>query len=160
MHCIMQPSFDALPLSVKRCFVSFALFPEDSHVPAEHLVALWSSWELLPGKHAHDAAYRYLQMLQDASLILHSSFAENIEQTNGGFHMHDVLRDLACSMAKHKSDEFGHAVFIQVCACRHSSNRTSSFIADLHLISCSHDTVSGSVTHIICSAAYHVLTCR
>lgn len=109
-YSILKPSFDVLPLSVKQCFVSFALFPEDTRVHADVLLSLWSSWELLPGKHACDAARSYLQMLQDASLIQYSEDSWG----NGQFHMHDVLRDLACDIARDKLPYFGVSVFINV----------------------------------------------
>ena len=112
MHSIMQPSYDALPLSAKRCFVSFALFPEDAHVPADELLQLWSSWALLPCKRAHEAATHNLNILQQASLVLCS---ETDIVPGYTFHMHDVLRDLACSIAQRDTDTFGLFCLIQVC---------------------------------------------
>lgn len=110
MHFFIEPSYDALPLSVKRCFVSFALFPEDAFLKLEDLMALWSSWQLLPGIHAWTAARSFLYILLDSSLILYSC-------EHRGYHMHDTIRALAIKIARHESDTYGLSVFIQVCSC-------------------------------------------
>jgi hypothetical protein len=96
LHNVILPSYQALPLPVKRCFLTFAAYDEDERVPAEHLLSRWAGWELVPGPQASKAARWCLEQLQAACLI-HSTRRYNHYDPDDPvcFYMHDVLRDLA-----------------------------------------------------------------
>jgi hypothetical protein len=102
---ICMPSYEALPLSLKRCFVTFATFPEDHRVPEDTLVSLWASWDVASSpQETHDYARGCLSRLQDACLIKHEvnlGAWEGIPDTVV-YYMHDVLRDLAQWVMNHE----------------------------------------------------------
>lgn len=106
IHDIIHPSFNALPLPVKRCFISFAAYQEDARIDADRLLSLWSGWELVAGLQATRAAQTYLNKLQDACLI-------HFDETKQRVYMHDVLRDLAVR----KAQEAGWLIVLEVCPC-------------------------------------------
>ena len=103
---IIFPSFSALPLPVKRCFISFAAYQEDARIRADRLLSLWSGWELVAGLQATRAAKTYLKKLKDACLI-------HFDVTEKRVYMHDVLRDLAVRRAQ----EAGWLIVLEVCPC-------------------------------------------
>lgn len=106
VHDIIVPSFNALSLPVKRCFISFAAYHEDARIPVDRLLSLWSGWELVAGLQATRAAQTYLNKLKDACLI-------HFDVTEQCVYMHDVLRDLAVRRAR----EAGWLVVLEVCPC-------------------------------------------
>ena len=103
-ECIRQickPSYDRLPLSLKRCFASFALFPEDARASEAELLHLWSTHEAVPRilKRSHpDSDVQHAQLQLDALLDACLVHEEQVHSQRC-FYMHDVLRDLAVRSA-------------------------------------------------------------
>jgi hypothetical protein len=100
IHEVIHPSYIALPLSVKRCFLSFAAFPEDERIAVDQLLDMWAGWELVAGPHSYTAAQSSLQRLEDACLIHSVQMMEPWEGDGIKIYMHDVLHDLARSIAR------------------------------------------------------------
>jgi hypothetical protein len=106
LHEAIRPSYLALRLPVKRCFLTFAAFREGESIHAGDLLDIWAGWELVACSHAYVAAKSYLQELEDACLI-HREGTESFTCIDllesriheARFYMHDVLWDLAGRLA-------------------------------------------------------------
>jgi hypothetical protein len=105
---VIRPVYLALPLAVKRCFLSFAAFREGERIYESTLLDLWAGWELVAGAHAYNASQSFLQKLEDAGLIqrelIYPSWRyarEPPDCVDFGtfFFMNSVVRDLASSIA-------------------------------------------------------------
>ena len=88
---ICEPSYEALSLSLKRCFVSFCAYPEDDRIPTVELAALWATFETVAHHSNIETARGRLDTLIAACLV---------QRDAGGYcFMHDVLRELAAAHA-------------------------------------------------------------
>eukprot|EP01018_Ginkgo_biloba_P008526 Gb_29699 [translate_table: standard] len=111
---ILRLSYDALPAYLKQCFVYCSAFPEDSEIDVEYLINLWIAEGFIQTENKEDlmdVALSYVNELTDRCLIEVSErfegFPERLayaEQISFNFkkymRMHDLLRDLALSLAK------------------------------------------------------------
>jgi hypothetical protein len=93
---VCQPSYDALPPYLQKCFMDFAAYPEDAHVAADEPIALWAARAPSMSRASITAAERQLQQLQLRSLV-------SVDD-EGCYHMHDVLRDIAVLEAHKRGD--------------------------------------------------------
>jgi hypothetical protein len=92
-----KPSFSALPLSLKRCFVTFAAYPEDAQIEEDELVALWAAADPVHGAFTMQRARQRLRDLQ-ARCLVQSRISERGKPAMA---MHDILRDVASQEAAH-----------------------------------------------------------
>lgn len=95
---ICMPSYEDLPVFLKRCFVSFAMFQRAARIPVYTLVAMIMSWEVVPRHDAYARALQCIERLQHACLI--EETAVTGEDAALVYHMHDILRDLAVRIAQ------------------------------------------------------------
>jgi hypothetical protein len=130
IHEVIRPSYLALPSPVKRCFLTFAAFREGEYIRESELLDLWAGWELVAGPHAYHSAQSFLHQLQDLCLI-HIHMKEfgllvlrNSRNSTPHFYMHDVLWELACSIAQGQKAATGRwgevnrpFLSTQVCSC-------------------------------------------
>jgi hypothetical protein len=105
---VIRPVYLALPLAVKRCFLSFAAFREGERIYESTLLDLCAGWELVSGAQAYFAAQSFLQKLEDAGLIQREPInpawkysrtpPDNVD-FGAFFYMNSVVRDFATSIA-------------------------------------------------------------
>lgn len=98
---ICEPSYVALPLSLKRCFVTFAAFREDSRVKLKDLTSLWATFEPVARMADLETARQRLHDLVAACLVLEervSLFGNDFEER--AYSVHDIMRDLAVAHAR------------------------------------------------------------
>ncbi|PPD67353.1 hypothetical protein GOBAR_DD35770 [Gossypium barbadense] len=93
----LQLSYHHLPLHLKRCFMYCAIIPKDCEFEKEEIILLWRAQGFLqeePDKQRiHDLGHKYFNDLVSRSLF---QVAIN---NNYGFVMHDLINDLAQSVA-------------------------------------------------------------
>jgi RNase P/RNase MRP subunit POP5 len=64
-----KPSYTALPLPLKRCFVTFAAYPEDAQIEEDELVALWAAADPVHGAGTTRRARQRLRDLHARCLV-------------------------------------------------------------------------------------------
>jgi hypothetical protein len=92
-----KPSYSALPLSLKRCFLTFAAYPEDAQIEEDELVALWAAADPVHGAGTIQRARRRLRDLQARCLVQ----CRTSDRGKPAMAMHDILRDIASQEAAH-----------------------------------------------------------
>lgn len=122
---ICKPSYDALPLALKQCYLTFAAYPEDKRVPGAELVQLWAALAAVPVPGC-EAAEKYLAELVARCLVLRDWEA---------YHMHDILRDLAVqeagksgSRCRYDVDKVRHGLCLDLHSLRHGTNLTRALL--------------------------------
>jgi hypothetical protein len=88
---ICAPSYNCLPISLKRCFVTFAAYPEDARIDEAELISLWATHEAVAHWSNIEIARQRLDDLAAACLV---------RKDGGWVYMHDILRDLAAAQAR------------------------------------------------------------
>ncbi|CAA3023464.1 disease resistance RGA3 [Olea europaea subsp. europaea] len=102
---VLKLSFDRLssPL-LKKCFAYCSIFPEDSQIEREDLIQLWMAEGFLM-----DDGENNMETLGNRCFnnLLQNSFLQEVERDEYGnivhCKMHDLVRELACSVSKSES---------------------------------------------------------
>ncbi|KAL5718985.1 hypothetical protein ACHQM5_011829 [Ranunculus cassubicifolius] len=118
----LRLSYNHLPSYLRQCFVYCSIYPKDHDIEIEELVQLWMANEFLQsdgrmeledvGNHIFD------------QLVLRS-FLQDVEKDNKGkpirCKMHDLMHDLACSVARAECYSFvgGNNIYIIPKTVRH-----------------------------------------
>jgi hypothetical protein len=100
IQAICKPSYSALPMPLKRAFVSFAAYPKGARVSGEELVSLWGAWDLVPGARAYQRARDQLEQLAAACLVKRTESYNQYLRRRAEYFMHDILRDMAAACAQ------------------------------------------------------------
>ncbi|XP_059462381.1 putative disease resistance protein RGA4 [Corylus avellana] len=101
----LKLSYDQMPIHLKRCFAFCSLFPKDYEFYSYHLIRLWMANGLIletsinKNQELEDVGYLYINEL------LSRSFFQDIEKEIPSmpfytFQMHDLIHDLAISVAQ------------------------------------------------------------
>ncbi|PWZ43903.1 putative disease resistance RPP13-like protein 1 [Zea mays] len=92
----LQISYDYLPFHLKKCFSSFALFPEDYNFDKSEIIRFWDSIGIIGSsaqqKKIEDIGSDYLDELLDSGFL--------IKGDNDFYVMHDLLLDLSRTVSK------------------------------------------------------------
>jgi hypothetical protein len=99
IQAICMPSYSALPILLKRAFVSFSAYPEDALVSGEELISLWGARALVPGACAYQRARVQLEQLEAACLVKRTENYDRYFRRRAQYFMHDILRDMAAACA-------------------------------------------------------------
>ncbi|KAJ3683448.1 hypothetical protein LUZ60_013675 [Juncus effusus] len=94
----LKLSYDQMPLDLKQCFLTFALFPKDYVFVMDNMVKLWISLGLVPlekKKLAESVGVSCFESLLQRSMIQQN----RCDKREIGFVMHDLIRELAQFMA-------------------------------------------------------------
>jgi hypothetical protein len=87
----LQISYDYLPFHLKKCFSSFALFPEDYNFDKSEIIRFWDSIGIIDSSRQHkkieDIGSDYLDELLDGGFL--------IKGDDDFYKMHDLLHDLS-----------------------------------------------------------------
>ncbi|KAK4580612.1 hypothetical protein RGQ29_024308 [Quercus rubra] len=103
---ILQLSYNHLPLHLKKCFVYCSLFPKDFEFDNLHLIQFWMAHGLLQSpnnenQELEDIGELYIKELMSRSLF--QDVNQDVELNSPfyyTFKMHDLVHDLALSIAK------------------------------------------------------------
>ncbi|XP_030926568.1 putative disease resistance protein RGA3 [Quercus lobata] len=103
---ILQLSYNHLPLHLKKCFAYCSLFPKDFEFDNLHLIQFWMAHGLLQSPNnenqkLEDIGELYIKELMSRSLF--QDVNQDIELNSPfyyTFKMHDLVHDLALSIAK------------------------------------------------------------
>ncbi|PQM33181.1 disease resistance protein RPM1 [Prunus yedoensis var. nudiflora] len=98
MKSILLLSFNDLPYRLKQCFLYFSLFPEDKVISTGRLIKLWIAEgfvERVKGVTPEEVAKSYLM-----ELIFRNMLQEMYREYQPGCKMHDLLREIALSIAE------------------------------------------------------------
>ncbi|XVF65649.1 hypothetical protein PTKIN_Ptkin09bG0266200 [Pterospermum kingtungense] len=98
---ILKLSYDHLPPHLKRCFAYCSLIPKDAVNEVKEMIVLWMAQGFIQPESGdedlEDVGYEYFMNL------LQRSFFQAAEKDDSGnvetFTMHDLMHDLACSVA-------------------------------------------------------------
>ncbi|XP_056161618.1 putative disease resistance protein RGA1 [Syzygium oleosum] len=94
---ILKLSYDHLPSHLKQCFAFCSLFPKDYEIKKQTLVDLWMAEGFIQpsnrSPHLEDIAHGYFMDL------LWSNFFQDFQKDEETCKMHDLMHDLACSVA-------------------------------------------------------------
>ncbi|XWS65039.1 hypothetical protein CRYUN_Cryun05aG0056500 [Craigia yunnanensis] len=99
---VLKLSYDQLPPQLKQCFAYFSVFPKDYVFSDGKLIQFWMAHGLLQPSYENedleDIGRRYLNDLSSRSFLqdFHKEFSFNY------FKMHDLLHDLAITVAKNE----------------------------------------------------------
>ncbi|XP_031247792.1 putative disease resistance protein RGA4 [Pistacia vera] len=100
---VLKLSYDHLPSPLKRCFTYLCLFPKDYNYQNDHVTQYWMAYELLKTsdktEELEDVADQYVKDLWSRG------FLEDFRDIGclWSFKVHDLMHDLAISMAKDES---------------------------------------------------------
>ncbi|GAV75406.1 NB-ARC domain-containing protein [Cephalotus follicularis] len=121
---VLRLSYFHLPSHLKRCFAYCAIFPKDYEFKEEELVPLWIAegliWQNEGNKQMEELGGEYFRELLSRSIFQASS------SHGGSFVMHDLVNDLAQSVAGevcfHLEDDLRTTNPPKICSrARHSS---------------------------------------
>ncbi|XP_057838972.2 disease resistance RPP13-like protein 4 [Cryptomeria japonica] len=104
---ILKLSYDSLPPHLKPCFVYLSFFPEDMEIDSQYLINLWVAEGYIPqeqGQNQLDIGWSYLCHLH--SLCLVERIGNMYDQVDKRFKLHDLLLNLAISIAKENQSAF------------------------------------------------------
>ncbi|XVF65648.1 hypothetical protein PTKIN_Ptkin09bG0266100 [Pterospermum kingtungense] len=98
---ILKLSYDHLPPHLRQCFAYCSLIPKDTQVGVKEFIILWMAQGFIQPESGdedlEDVGYEYFMNL------LQRSFFQAAEKDDSGnvetFTMHDLMHDLACSVA-------------------------------------------------------------
>ncbi|XP_056175257.1 putative disease resistance RPP13-like protein 1 [Syzygium oleosum] len=94
---VLKLSYVHLPSYLKRCFAYCAVFPKDYEIERDELVLLWIAEGFLDGQKANEDILRLGQDHFDE--LVSRSFLQQSRVDASKFSMHDLLNDLAKSIA-------------------------------------------------------------
>ncbi|GKV12646.1 hypothetical protein SLEP1_g23769 [Rubroshorea leprosula] len=94
-------SYHYLPSHLKRCFAYCAIFPKDYEFDKNDLVLLWMAEGLIQQAKGQDIDLTYFHDLVSMSFFQHSNSNKTL------FVMHDLINDLAQSVAREICSHFG-----------------------------------------------------
>ncbi|KAL3749330.1 hypothetical protein ACJRO7_010439 [Eucalyptus globulus] len=101
---VLRLSYDRLPSHLKRCFTFCSLFPKDFEIEKHTLVYLWMAEGFIQssnaGKLLEDIAHEYFMDLYWSNFF--QDFKKNPYTKEETCKMHDLMHDLACSVAGNK----------------------------------------------------------
>jgi hypothetical protein len=100
IQAICKPSYSALPMPLKRAFVSFAAYANGARVSGEELVSLWGALALVPDARAYVRAREQLKQLEAAQLVKRTEYWDQYLRRRAEYFMHDILRDMAAACAQ------------------------------------------------------------
>ncbi|XP_039162383.1 putative disease resistance RPP13-like protein 1 [Eucalyptus grandis] len=103
----LKLSYVHLPSYLKRCFAYCAIFPKDYEFERDELVLLWRAEGFLDGRKAKENTLRFGRKYFD-ELVSRSFFQQSNVDTSK-FLMHDLLNDLAKSIAGVTCFTFGES---------------------------------------------------
>ncbi|KAF8037926.1 hypothetical protein BT93_B0696 [Corymbia citriodora subsp. variegata] len=103
----LKLSYTHLPSYLKRCFAYCAIFPKDYKIDKDELVLLWIAEGFLDGLKEKENILRLGRNYFD-ELVLKSFFQQSSVDTSK-FSMHDLLNDLAKSIAGATCVTFGES---------------------------------------------------
>ncbi|XP_039119287.1 disease resistance protein RPP8-like [Dioscorea cayenensis subsp. rotundata] len=113
---ILALSYNDLPYYLKSCFLYLGRFQEDTNIPAQILIRLWSAEGLLPtnnGKTSEELGMDYLEELAQRCLIQVTD--RKYDGSARYCRIHDLLRDMCIKEAKenkyleiYKNDTIDH----------------------------------------------------
>ncbi|GLJ19863.1 hypothetical protein SUGI_0360050 [Cryptomeria japonica] len=107
---ILKLSYDSLPAHLKPCFVYLSFFPEDEEIDYQYLINLWVAEGYIPqGDDQLDIGWSYICHLQSLCLVerVHAGVGEyGYGVCYRRFKLHDLLLDLAMSIAKESQCAF------------------------------------------------------
>ncbi|XP_037483015.1 disease resistance protein RGA2-like [Triticum dicoccoides] len=94
----LKLSYAFLPFHLQQCFSYSALFPEDYHLESHELISLWTGLDILVPS-GQNQTFEDIGMSNLNELVIHGFFRE--EETDGNllYVMHDLLHDLALTVA-------------------------------------------------------------
>ncbi|CAJ1911594.1 unnamed protein product [Sphenostylis stenocarpa] len=96
----LKLSYDLMPSYLRQCFPLFSLYPKDYEFNSFEVTTLWGALGLLESqknnRRLEDVANQYLYELLSRSFL--QDFADN--GTVYGFRIHDLMHDLALTVAK------------------------------------------------------------
>ncbi|TYH23560.1 hypothetical protein ES288_A03G023400v1 [Gossypium darwinii] len=104
----LKLSYDHLPWYLKQCFAFCSVFPKDFEFGHYRLIQLWMANGFLQSRYENeepeDIGNRYLQELQSRS------FFQQVEDdiVYSAFKMHDLVHDLALSVAQNEMNSCNH----------------------------------------------------
>ncbi|KAL3748922.1 hypothetical protein ACJRO7_010068 [Eucalyptus globulus] len=94
---VLKLSYVHLPSYLKRCFVYCAIFPKDYEIERDELVHLWMAEGFFDGGRSNDNILKWGQAHFDE--LVSKSFLQRSSVNASKFSMHDLLNDLAKSIA-------------------------------------------------------------
>ncbi|KAL3749120.1 hypothetical protein ACJRO7_010246 [Eucalyptus globulus] len=94
---VLKLSYVHLPFYLKRCFAYCAVFPKDYEIERDELVLLWLAEGLLYGKKVKEDILRLGR--DHFNELISRSFLQQSRVDTSKFLMHDLLNDLAKSIA-------------------------------------------------------------
>ncbi|KAM3691182.1 hypothetical protein ACB098_09G177700 [Castanea mollissima] len=99
---VLQLSYNHLPLHLKKCFVYCSLFPKDFEFNSLYLIQFWMAHGLLQSPDNEDQELEDIGELYIKELMSRSLFQDVYQKSMSAytFKMHDLVHDLALSIAK------------------------------------------------------------
>ncbi|CAN1196205.1 Disease resistance protein RPM1 [Linum perenne] len=98
-------SYNDLPYHLKRCFLYFALFPEDHKIWCDKLIRLWMAEGFVeagaPGVSPEDVGMQYIKELIGRNLFQASNW--EMYGDHGKCKMHDLYREIALTISKEEN---------------------------------------------------------
>ncbi|KAF8037951.1 hypothetical protein BT93_B0714 [Corymbia citriodora subsp. variegata] len=94
---VLKLSYVHLPSYLKRCFVYCAVFPKDYEIERDELVYLWIAEGFLDGERSKENILKWGRAHFDE--LVSRSFLQQSSIDTSKFSMHDLLNDLAKSIA-------------------------------------------------------------
>ncbi|XP_030455438.2 putative disease resistance protein At3g14460 [Syzygium oleosum] len=94
---VLKLSYVHLPSHLKRCFAYCAVFPKDCEIERDELVLLWIAEGFLDGRREKENILKLGQTHFDE--LVSRSFLQQSTVDTSKFSMHDLLNDLAKSIA-------------------------------------------------------------
>ncbi|XP_039162740.1 putative disease resistance RPP13-like protein 1 [Eucalyptus grandis] len=95
---VLKLSYVHLPSYLKRCFAYCAVFPKDHEIERDELVLLWITEGLLDGQKGNENILKLGRKHFDE--LVSRSFLQQSSIDPSKFSMHDLLNDLAKSIAR------------------------------------------------------------
>ncbi|KAH0642816.1 hypothetical protein KY289_033790 [Solanum tuberosum] len=132
----LRLSYHNLPLDLRQCFVYCAVFPKDTEMEKENLIAIWMAHGFLLSKGHLELEDVGNEVWKELYL---RSFFQEIEVKSGKtyFKMHDLIHDLATSLF--------------------SANTSSSNIREINVKSCTH-MMSIGFAEVVSVSPYYPLS--
>ncbi|XP_048136857.1 putative disease resistance RPP13-like protein 1 [Rhodamnia argentea] len=132
---ILKLSYVHLPSYLKRCFAYCAIFPKDYQIDRDELVLLWIAGGFLDGRKTKENILRLGRNYFDE--LVSRSFFQRSSVDTSKFLMHDLLNDLANSIAGGTCFTSGESQLVgdEDDASLEGKTRYASFIAPWYVTS-------------------------
>ncbi|CBI29097.3 unnamed protein product, partial [Vitis vinifera] len=136
----LRLSYNHLPSHLKRCFAYCALFPQDYEFKKEELILLWMAEGLIQQSNEDEK----MEDLGDDYFceLLSRSFFQSSNSNKSRFVMHDLINDLAKSIAGDTCLHLDDGLWNDLQRSVPESTRHSSFIRHLRVLSLAHYMIS------------------